>query len=56
MKANLPTEPKKGRRYFIGGSDAHTIMGDDEGALLRLWRENGGKPNRRISRETCWSS
>jgi hypothetical protein len=27
------------RRAFIGGSDAHTIMGDDESALLRLWRE-----------------
>jgi len=27
------------RRSFIGGSDARTIMGDDESALLRLWRE-----------------
>jgi len=27
------------RRYFIGGSDARVIMGDDEAALLRLWRE-----------------
>ena len=27
------------RRYFIGGSDARIIMGSDEGALLRLWRE-----------------
>ena len=26
-------------RYFIGGSDARTIIGDDEAALLRLWRE-----------------
>jgi predicted phage-related endonuclease len=43
MKAELPTEPKKGRRYFIGGSDARTIMGDDEGALLRLWREKRGE-------------
>ena len=25
------------RRQFIGGSDAGIIMGDDEGALLRLW-------------------
>src|SRR6185436_4567879 len=25
------------RRSFIGGSDARIIMGDDEGALLRLW-------------------
>jgi predicted phage-related endonuclease len=27
------------RRYFIGGSDARIIMGADEAALLRLWRE-----------------
>ena len=27
------------RRAFLGGSDARIIMGDDEGALLRLWRE-----------------
>jgi len=27
------------RRYFIGGSDARIIMGDNEGALIRLWRE-----------------
>jgi hypothetical protein len=27
------------RRYFIGGSDARIIMGDDEAALLQLWRE-----------------
>ena len=31
------------RRYFIGGSDARTIMGNDEGALLRLWREKRGE-------------
>src|SRR5215813_961830 len=31
------------RRAFIGGSDARTIMGDDEVALLRLWREKRGK-------------
>jgi len=30
------------RRYFIGGSDARIIMGSDEGALLRLWREKRG--------------
>ena len=27
------------RRSFIGGSDARIIMGDDEIALIRLWRE-----------------
>jgi predicted phage-related endonuclease len=31
------------RRYFIGGSDARTIMGDDEAALIRLWREKRGE-------------
>ena len=28
-----------GRRFFIGGSDARTVMGTDETALLLLWRE-----------------
>ena len=28
---------------FIGGSDARIIMGDDEEALLRLWREKRGE-------------
>src|ERR1700723_2606640 len=31
------------RRHFIGGSDARIIMGGDEGALLRLWREKRGE-------------
>jgi predicted phage-related endonuclease len=31
------------RRSFIGGSDARVIMGEDEGALLRLWREKRGE-------------
>ena len=31
------------RRSFIGGSDAPIVMGDDEGALLRLWREKRGE-------------
>ena len=31
------------RREFIGGSDARIIMGDDEAALLRLWREKRGE-------------
>jgi predicted phage-related endonuclease len=33
----------EGRRYFIGGSDARIIMGDDEAALHRLWREKRGE-------------
>jgi hypothetical protein len=32
-----------GRRYFIGGSDARIIMGDDDAALVRLWREKRGE-------------
>src|SRR3974390_1320077 len=32
-----------GRRGFIGGSDARIIMGDDEAALIRLWREKRGE-------------
>ena len=31
------------RRAFIGGSDARIIMGMDEAALLRLWREKRGE-------------
>jgi len=32
-----------GRRNFIGGSDARIIMGADEAALMRLWREKRGE-------------
>src|ERR1700730_13164917 len=31
------------RRTFIGGSDARVIMGDEEAALIRLWREKRGE-------------
>jgi predicted phage-related endonuclease len=31
------------RRTFIGGSDARIIMGNDEVALVRLWREKRGE-------------
>src|SRR5262249_47957168 len=31
------------RRAFIGGSDARIIMGSDEAALIRLWREKRGE-------------
>src|ERR1700693_148517 len=37
----IPDSPR--RRHFIGGSDARVIMGDDEAALLRLWREKRGE-------------
>src|ERR1700730_16437236 len=41
MKSHLRKTPRD-RRAFIGGSDARIIMGDDEVALLRLWREKRG--------------
>src|SRR5438034_6000720 len=31
------------RRAFIGGSDARIIMGTDEAALIRLWRQKRGE-------------
>jgi putative phage-type endonuclease len=31
------------RRAFIGGSDARIIMGNDEAALVQLWREKRGE-------------
>lgn len=31
------------RRSFIGGSDARTIMGNDEAKLVRLWHEKRGE-------------
>ena len=35
-----PVHPNNAnRRSFIGGSDARIIMGSDEAALVRLWRE-----------------
>src|SRR6516162_9993707 len=34
------------RRSIIGGSDARVIMGNDEAALLRLWREKRGEVER----------
>src|SRR5690349_1501215 len=37
------TGSKNDRRHFIGGSDARIIMGNDETALLRLWREKRGE-------------
>jgi predicted phage-related endonuclease len=31
------------RRHFIGGSDARIIMGEDEGALVHLWKQKRGE-------------
>jgi predicted phage-related endonuclease len=35
--------PSYNRHEFIGGSDARVIMGADEAALVRLWREKRGE-------------
>jgi predicted phage-related endonuclease len=37
------TRTTTARRDFIGGSDARIIMGVDEAALVRLWREKRGE-------------
>ena len=36
-------KPSNDRRHYVGGSDARIIMGDDEAALIRLWREKRGE-------------
>jgi predicted phage-related endonuclease len=39
-----PLDPQViNRRGFVGGSDARIIMGTDEAALVRLWREKRGE-------------
>jgi predicted phage-related endonuclease len=40
------------RRTLIGGSDARIIMGDDEAALIRLWREKRGE----VEPEDLWGN
>ena len=40
QEINQASQP---RRNYIGGSDARIIMGNDEAALLRLWREKRGE-------------
>ncbi len=39
----MTTTVRRERRSFIGGSDARIIMGTDEAALIRLWREKRGE-------------
>jgi predicted phage-related endonuclease len=43
MKSPVLTKSYGDRRSFIGGSDARIIMGSDETALIRLWREKRGE-------------
>jgi predicted phage-related endonuclease len=37
------TKSASNRRHFVGGSDARIIMGEDEEALVQLWREKRGE-------------
>jgi predicted phage-related endonuclease len=43
VKSNSAAEDHKNRRDFLGGSDARIIMGTNEEALVRLWREKRGE-------------
>jgi predicted phage-related endonuclease len=43
MKVFHTASDPHGRQAFIGGSDARIIMGSDEAALIRLWREKRGE-------------
>jgi predicted phage-related endonuclease len=43
MQPQVWTKSPENRRCFVGGSDARIIMGADEAALVRLWREKRGE-------------
>jgi predicted phage-related endonuclease len=43
MSSLPPKDPPRNRLGFIGGSDARIIMGADEAALVRLWKEKRGE-------------
>jgi predicted phage-related endonuclease len=43
IRAINGSDPHRDRRTFVGGSDARIVMGSDEPALLRLWREKRGE-------------
>jgi len=43
VKPHMWAKSYENRRAFIGGSDARIIMGSDEVALVRLWREKRGE-------------
>jgi predicted phage-related endonuclease len=43
MESGISTKSYESRSSFIGGSDARIIMGSDEAALVRLWREKRGE-------------
>jgi len=43
VQSSVWTKQYESRRSFIGGSDARIIIGNDEPALIRLWREKRGE-------------
>src|SRR5437660_3707658 len=43
MKSQLWRKRYEGRRSFIGGSEARSIMSSDEAALVQMWREKRGE-------------
>jgi predicted phage-related endonuclease len=43
IKRSGGTVQVSNRRFFIGGSDARIIMGQEEKALIRLWQEKRGE-------------
>src|SRR4051794_35039130 len=43
MDSSSRSQRSNDRRFFLGGSDARIIMGEDETALLRLWQEKRGE-------------
>jgi putative phage-type endonuclease len=43
MKSRISAKSYEGRSTFIGGSDARIIMGNNEAALVQLWREKRGE-------------
>jgi predicted phage-related endonuclease len=43
MTRSITIADSSNRRDFIGGSDARVIMGNDEAALVRVWREKRGE-------------
>ena len=43
MSQSYASHEKQDRRFFIGGSDTRIIMGSDEAALIRLWRQKRGE-------------
>ena len=43
MESNVSATALRSRKTFVGGSDARIIMGQDEAALIRLWREKRGE-------------